>query len=118
VQKALSLVMIHDSLGNMTVNVPKFMRNFPERVLANTRRLSPHLSADFIDSTQTKRSHSSISILGVGNLQQSTRDFHFFKHVTAKVCFEYMPAYFQLWISFPGKYGVSFKVCRQANKII
>jgi hypothetical protein len=103
VQKALSQLMIHDNLGNMIVNVTKFMHNFPERVLANTKRLSPHLSADFIDSTQTKRSHSSISVLGVGNLQRPTRDFHFFKPVTAKVCFKYMPAYFQLWIPFPGK---------------
>jgi len=87
----------------MTVNVPKFRHSFPERVLANTKQLSPHLSADGIDSTQARRGHGSISVLGVGNLQRPTREFNFFKFTNAKICFEYMPAYFQLWLSFPGK---------------
>lgn len=117
-QRALSLLMIRDNLGNIIVNVHNSCTVFLKGCWRARSRFPPHLSADGIDSTQTKRGHSSISLLGAGNLQRPTRDFHCLKLVTAKVCFEYMPAYFQLWFSFPGKQGVCFTVCRQVNKII
>jgi hypothetical protein len=44
----------------LNIKASELMHNFRERILANTKELSPHLSANDTDSTQRARNSSSV----------------------------------------------------------